>query len=339
MLIVMEKEASEEEIAAVVAKIEALGYVAQPIPGGERTAIGILRNPGPVDPALFVDLPGVQEAIPVSRPYKLVSREMKRQDTIIELAGGVKIGGGHFVIMAGPCAVESEEQAMTIAHAVKAAGAQVFRGGAFKPRTSPYSYQGLQEEGLKILARVRAATGLPIVTEAIDHASLDLVEEYADIIQIGARNMQNFSLLRRAGQAHKPILLKRGMSATVEEFFMAAEYILAEGNSQVILCERGVRGIGSHARNTLDLAAIPFVKRESHLPIIADPSHAAGRRLLVPPLARGAVAVGADGLMIEVHHDPAHALSDGPQSLYPEQFAALMQEINILRPGQWLCQR
>jgi 3-deoxy-7-phosphoheptulonate synthase len=335
MLIVMEKGASEAEIAGVVTKIEALGFTAQPMPGGERVAIGILRNPGPVDPALFVDLPGVQEAIPVSRPYKLVSREMKREDTVIELAQGVKIGGGHFVVIAGPCAVESEFQALTIARAVQAAGAQIFRGGAFKPRTSPYSYQGLEEDGLKILATVRAETGLPVITEAIDHASLDLVEEYADLIQIGARNMQNFSLLRRAGQARKPVLLKRGMSATLDEFFMAAEYILSEGNTQLILCERGVRGIGSHARNTLDLAAIPFVKRESHLPIIADPSHAAGRRLLVAPLARGAVAVGADGLMIEVHHDPAHALSDGPQSLFPDQFGVLMRDLQTLRPGQW----
>jgi 3-deoxy-7-phosphoheptulonate synthase len=336
MLIVMDKGATEAEIAGVVAKIEVLGFSAQPMPGGSRVAIGILRNPGPVDPALFVDLPGVQEAIPVSRPYKLVSREMKREDTVIELAGGnLKIGGGNFVVIAGPCAVESVEQALIIAQAVKAAGAQIFRGGAFKPRTSPYSYQGLEEEGLKILARVRAETGLPVITEAIDHTSLDLVEAYADIIQIGARNMQNFSLLRRAGQARKPVLLKRGLSATLDEFFMAAEYIMSEGNTQVILCERGVRGIGSHARNTLDLAAIPFVKRESHLPIVADPSHAAGRRLLVAPLARGAVAVGADGLMIEVHHDPAHALSDGPQSLFPEQFAALMTDLQTLRPGQW----
>jgi 3-deoxy-7-phosphoheptulonate synthase len=335
MLIVMDRGATEADIAGVVAKIEKLGFAAQPMPGGERVAIGILRNPGPVDPALFVDLPGVQEAIPVSRPYKLVSREMKRADTVVELPGGVKIGGGHFAVMAGPCAVESELQALTIARAVKAAGAQVFRGGAFKPRTSPYSYQGLEEEGLKILANVRAETGLPVVTEAIDHHSLDLVEEYADLIQIGARNMQNFSLLRRAGQAAKPVLLKRGLSATLDEFFMAAEYILSEGNTQVILCERGVRGIGSHARNTLDLAAIPFVKRESHLPIIADPSHAAGRRLLVAPLARGAVAVGADGLMIEVHHDPAHALSDGPQSLFPDQFADLMAQLQTLRPGTW----
>ncbi len=335
MLIVMDKGATEAEIAGVVTKIEVLGFTAQPMPGGERVAIGILRNPGPVDPALFVDLPGVQEAIPVSRPYKLVSREMQRHDTVIELAQGVKIGGGHFVVIAGPCAVESELQALTIARAIQAAGAQIFRGGAFKPRTSPYSYQGLEEDGLKILATVRAATGMPVITEAIDHASLDLVEEYADIIQIGARNMQNFSLLRRAGQARKPVLLKRGMSATLDEFFMAAEYILSEGNTQLILCERGVRGIGSHARNTLDLAAIPFVKRESHLPIIADPSHAAGRRLLVAPLARGAVAVGADGLMIEVHHDPAHALSDGPQSLFPDQFGVLMRDLQTLRPGQW----
>ena len=277
MLIVMEKGATDKEIAGVVAKIAALGFTAQPMPGGERVAIGILRNPGPVDPALFVDLPGVQEAIPVSRPYKLVSREMKREDTIIELPlGNLKIGGGNFVVIAGPCAVESEAQALTIARAVKAAGARIFRGGAFKPRTSPYSYQGLEEEGLKILARVRDDTGLPVITEAIDHASLDLVEEYADIIQIGARNMQNFSLLRRAGQARKPVLLKRGLSATLDEFFMAAEYIMSEGNTQVILCERGVRGIGSHARNTLDLAAIPFVKRESHLPIVADPEPCRG---------------------------------------------------------------
>ncbi len=335
MLIVMDKGATEAEIAAVVAKIEGLGFSAQPMPGGQRVAIGILRNPGPVDPALFVDLPGVQEAIPVSRPYKLVSREMKREDTFVELGQDLKIGGGNFVVIAGPCAVESEAQALIIARAVQAAGAQIFRGGAFKPRTSPYSYQGLEEEGLKILATVRAETGLPVITEAIDHHSLDLVEEYADIIQIGARNMQNFSLLRRAGQARKPVLLKRGMSATLDEFFMAAEYILSEGNTQVILCERGVRGIGSHARNTLDLAAIPYVKRESHLPIIADPSHAAGRRLLVAPLARGAVAVGADGLMIEVHHDPTQALSDGPQSLYPDQFATLMRDLQVLRPGQW----
>lgn len=335
MLVVMDKDATPAEIAAVVAKIEALGLAAQPIPGGERVAIGILRNQGPLDPSLFVDLPGVMEAIPVSRPYKLVSREMKREDTIIDLGRGVKLGGGHFAVMAGPCSVESEDQLMTIARAVQAAGAKILRGGAFKPRTSPYSFQGLGEQGLKIMARAREETGLFIITEAIDYDSLELVAEYADIIQIGARNMQNFSLLRRAGQYRKPVLLKRGLSATLGELFMSAEYIMAEGNAQVILCERGIRAIGDHARNMLDLAAIPYVKRESHLPIIADPSHAAGRRHLVPPLARGAVAVGADGLIIEVHHDPASALSDGAQSLYPQQFEALMQDLQQLRPGQW----
>jgi len=335
MLVVMDKDATPAEIAAVVAKIEALGLAAQPIPGGERVAIGILRNQGPLDPSLFVDLPGVMEAIPVSRPYKLVSREMKREDTIIDLGRGVKLGGGHFVVMAGPCSVESEDQLMTIARAVQAAGAKILRGGAFKPRTSPYSFQGLGEQGLKIMARAREETGLFIITEAIDYDSLELVAEYADIIQIGARNMQNFSLLRRAGQYRKPVLLKRGLSATLGELFMSAEYIMAEGNAQVILCERGIRAIGDHARNMLDLAAIPYVNRESHLPIIADPSHAAGRRHLVPPLARGAVAVGADGLIIEVHHDPANALSDGAQSLYPQQFEALMQDLQQLRPGQW----
>lgn len=334
MLIVMDKDATPAQIAAVVAKIEALGFAAQAIPGGERVAIGILRNPGPVDPALFLDMPGVTQAIPVSRPYKLVSREMKREDTVIHLPG-LLLGRGHFVVMAGPCAVESEFQALTIAAKVKAAGAQIFRGGAYKPRTSPYSYQGLGKPGLKILKKVREETGLLIVTEAMDQESLKSVAEYADIIQIGARNMQNFTLLRRAGQAGRPVLLKRGMYATLEEWLMAAEYILAEGNPQVILCERGVRGIGEHARNLLDLATIPAVRRESHLPIVVDPSHAAGRRDLVPPLARAAVAAGCDGLLIEVHHEPEKALSDGAQSLYPEQFATLMQDLQSLRPGGW----
>ncbi|MEW6659769.1 MAG: 3-deoxy-7-phosphoheptulonate synthase [Thermodesulfobacteriota bacterium] len=335
MLIVMDKDATPAQIEAVVAKIESLGFAAQPMPGGERTAIGILRNPGPVDPALFLDMPGVIQAIPVSRPYKLVSREMKRGDTLISLPG-LELGRGRFVVMAGPCAVESETQALTIARAVKAAGASVFRGGAFKPRTSPYSYQGLGEEGLKILRRVREETGLLIITEAVDPCSLELVEKYTDIIQIGARNMQNFTLLRLVGQAGKPVLLKRGMSATLEEWLMAAEYILSEGNPRLILCERGVRAIGEHARNLLDLATIPVVRKESHLPIIVDPSHAAGRRDLVPPLARAAVAAGCDGLLIEVHHEPEKAMSDGAQSLYPQQFAALMEELQNLRPGGWL---
>jgi 3-deoxy-7-phosphoheptulonate synthase len=334
MLIVMDKDATQPQIEAVVAKIESLGFVAQPMPGGERVAIAILRNPGPVDPALFVDMAGVIQAIPVSRPYKLVSREMRRQDTVIQLPG-LELGRGRFVVMAGPCAVESEPQALTIAARVKAAGARVFRGGAYKPRTSPYSYQGLGKKGLEILKIVRQETGLLIVTEAMDQDSLRLVAECADIIQIGARNMQNFSLLRCAGRTGKPILLKRGMYATLEEWLMAAEYIMAEGNPQVILCERGVRGIGEHARNLLDLATIPAVRRESHLPIIVDPSHAAGRRDLVAPLARAAVAAGADGLIIEVHHEPEKAMSDGAQSLYPEQFEALMAEISGLKPGGW----
>jgi 3-deoxy-7-phosphoheptulonate synthase len=334
MLIVMDKDATDDQIKAVVAKIEFMGYEAQPMPGGERVAIAILRNPGPVNATLFVDMPGVIQAIPVSRPYKLVSREMKREDTIIHLPG-LDLGRRHFVVIAGPCAVESEVQALTIAEHVKAAGARIFRGGAYKPRTSPYSYQGLGKAGLKILRKVKEETGLFTVTEAIDHDSLRLVAEYADIIQIGARNMQNFSLLRCAGRIRKPILLKRGMYATLDEWFMAAEYIMSEGNCQVILCERGVRAIGEHVRNLLDLATIPAVRRESHLPIIADPSHAAGRRDLVAPLARAAVAAGCDGLMIEVHHEPEKALSDGAQSLYPDQFQALMEEIKGLKPGGW----
>jgi 3-deoxy-7-phosphoheptulonate synthase len=334
MLIVMDKDATPPQIEAVAQKIRSLGFEAQPMPGGERVAIAILRNPGPVDPALFVDLAGVLQAIPVTRPYKLVSREVKREDTIIRWPG-LELGRGRFVVMAGPCAVESESQALTIATKVKAAGARIFRGGAYKPRTSPYSYQGLGKPGLKILQKVREETGLLIVTEAMDQDSLRLVAEYADIIQIGARNMQNFSLLRCAGRTGKPVLLKRGMLATLEEWLMAAEYIMAEGNPRVILCERGVRSIGEHARNLLDLAAVPAARRESHLPIIVDPSHAAGRRDLVAPLARAAVAAGCDGLIIEVHHEPEKAMSDGAQSLYPDQFAALMQEIQTLRPGAW----
>jgi 3-deoxy-7-phosphoheptulonate synthase len=334
MLIVMDKDATPAQIDAVVAKIVSLGFAAQPIPGGERVAIGVLRNPGPVDPALFLDMPGVVQAIPVSKPYKLVSREMKREDTVIAFPG-LEVGRGRFVVMAGPCAIESEAQALTIAGIVKAAGARFFRGGAYKPRTSPYSYQGMGKKGLEILKKVREETGLLIITEAVDHDSLKLVAEYADIIQLGARNMQNYTLLRQAGQTAKPVLLKRGMYATLEEWLMAAEYLMSEGNSRVILCERGVRSFGEHARNLLDLAIIPAVRRESHLPIVVDPSHAAGRRDLVAPLTRAAVAAGADGLLIEVHHEPEKALSDGAQSLYPNQFAQLMQDLQSLRPGGW----
>jgi 3-deoxy-7-phosphoheptulonate synthase len=326
MLVVMSSYATEEETAQVVASIEGQGYVARVIEGGERTAIGILQNRGPVDPAPFLLLPGVKETIPVSKPYKLVSREIELTDTIIQL-GEVTVGGDHFVLIAGPCAVESETQALTIAHQVQRQGARLFRGGAYKPRTSPYSFQGLGEEGLKILAKVREETGLYIVTEAMDHELCDLVEEYADIIQIGARNMQNFSLLNRAGKARKPILLKRGLAATIQEWLMAAEYIMAKGNPQVILCERGVRTFADHSRNTLDLSAIPVVKKESHLPIIVDPSHACGRRDQVIPMSRASVAAGAHGLMVEVHNEPTKALSDGQQALFPSQFVQMVNEI------------
>lgn len=326
MLVVMRRQATREEIHQVVATIERAGHVARVIEGGERVAIGILQNLGPVDPAPFLLLPGVKEAIPVTKPYKLVSREFSPADTVIAV-GDRLVGGDHFMLIAGPCAVESEEQALTIAHEVKRSGARLFRGGAYKPRTSPYSFQGLGEEGLKILARVREETGLYIVTEALDHEICDLVEEYADVIQIGARNMQNFSLLKRAGRARKPILLKRGMAATIQELLMAAEYIISEGNPEVILCERGVRTFADHSRNTLDLSAIPVVRKESSLPIIVDPSHACGRRDQVIPMSRAAVAAGAQGLMVEVHHEPTKALSDGPQALLPAQFEELVRGI------------
>ena len=326
MLIVMNQNATSEEIDAVISVIEKQGCKARSIPGGERVSIGILNNKGPVDPSLFLTLPGVKDAIPVTRPYKLVSREVQQKDTLIQV-GETLIGNGHLTIIAGPCAVESESQAMTIAKAVKKSGAHLFRGGAFKPRTSPYSFQGLGLEGLKILARVREVTGMPVVTEVLDLENFDMVEEYADVIQIGTRNMQNFSLLRRAGLAKKPVLLKRGLAATIDEWLMAAEYILAGGNPEVILCERGVRTFVNHSRNTLDLSAVPVVRNESHLPIIIDPSHAAGRRDQVIPLSRAAIAVDAHGLMVEVHHAPETALSDGAQSLYPDQFETLCRQV------------
>jgi len=329
MLIVMENTATEAQIQSVVAAVEKKGYVARPIPGGQRVSIGVLYNKGAVDVSHFLGFAGVKEVVPVTRPYKLVSREVQPQDTLIRI-GDVTIGNGTFTLIAGPCAVESREQALTIARQVKAAGAQIFRGGAFKPRTSPYSFQGLGEEGLKILAEVREETGMPVITEVMDDHSFDLVEEYADIIQIGTRNMQNFSLLRRAGHAQKAVFLKRGMAATIDEWLMAAEYILDGGNENVILCERGVRTFAHHSRNTLDLSAVPVVRKESHLPIIIDPSHAAGRRDQVIPLSRASAAVGAQGLMVEVHHAPEEALSDGAQSLYPEQFAELCREVRSI---------
>jgi 3-deoxy-7-phosphoheptulonate synthase len=326
MLVVMRQDATPEEIRGVVRAIEARGFKAHPIPGAQRTAIGITGNKGAFEAPVFETLPGVLEVIPVSHAYKLVSREVKPEDTVVDV-GGVKVGGSDLVLVAGPCAVESREQLLTVARSVKAAGAQLLRGGAFKPRTSPYSFQGLGEEGLEILAEARAETGLPIVTEALDNEGLDLVERHADAIQIGARNMQNFSLLKRAGRSRKPVILKRGMSATLEELLMSAEYILSEGNYSVILCERGVRTFSDFSRNTLDLAVVPAVKRLSHLPILVDPSHGTGRREKVAPMSRAAAAVGADGIMVEVHHDPDTALSDGPQSITPEMFDALVKEL------------
>ncbi len=332
MLVVMRKDATAEQIQGVMAAIEARGYKGHAIPGAQRTAIGVTGNKGAVEAPAFESLPGVLEVIPVSHAYKLVSREVKTEDSVVTIGGSVEVGGSRLVIVAGPCAVESLEQMLTVARVVKKAGAQLLRGGAFKPRTSPYSFQGLGEEGLKILAAAREETGLPVVTEAVDIEGLELVERYADAIQIGARNMQNFSLLRRAGLAKKPVVLKRGMSATLEEFLMSAEYVLAGGNYDVILCERGVRTFSDFSRNTLDLAVVPAVKQISHLPILVDPSHGTGRRDKVAPLSRAAIAVGADGLMVEVHQDPDRALSDGPQSITPAMFEALVEELRQIAP-------
>ena len=328
MLVVMQAQATEEQVRAVCQKIEALGYRAHSMPGAQRTAIGITGNKGEVESGTLEEMPGVQEVIRVTKPYKLVSRDTKPDNTIIKFPNSrVTIGGPDLAIIAGPCGIETRDQAVKIAERVARAGAQFFRGGAYKPRTSPYSFQGLGEEGLKIMAEIRDRFGLLIVTEAVDYESLDLVDRYADVIQIGARNMQNFSLLKRAGRARKPVLLKRGLSATLEEFLMAAEYIMSEGNYNIVLCERGVRTFADHTRNTLDLSIVPAVQRLSHLPIIVDPSHGTGKRNKVTPLSRAAVAVGADGLMVEVHHDPDRALSDGMQSLFPDQFDALMAQV------------
>ena len=333
MLVVMQSHATEEQVRAVCQRIESLGLKAHPIPGAARTAIGITGNDGAVALGVLESLPGVIECIPVSKPYKLVSRDAKTEDTIVRIPtprGDVLIGGGNVALVAGPCAVETEAQCMAIAEQVAKTGCRLFRGGAYKPRTSPYSFQGLGEPGLKILAKVREKHGFGIITEAIDNESLDLVEQYADVIQIGARNMQNFSLLKRAGRAKKPVLLKRGMSATLDEFLMAAEYILSEGNYQVALCERGVRTFSDFSRNTLDLAVVPAVKRRSHLPIMVDPSHGTGKRHKVLPLSLAAVAVGADGLLVEVHHEPEKALSDGVQSIIPSEFAELTKEVTAI---------
>jgi len=328
MLVVMQAHATAEDVRAVCEKIESLGYRAHPLPGAERTAIGITGNKGEIEPGALEEMPGVRELIRVTKPYKLVSRDIKEDNTVISFPGtDATFGGPGLAIVAGPCAIESREQAFAVAERVHRSGAQFFRGGAYKPRTSPYSFQGLEEEALRIMAEIREQFGLKIVTEAIDNESLELVDEYADVIQIGARNMQNFSLLKHAGRARKPVLLKRGMSATLEEFLMAAEYVMSEGNYQVILCERGVRTFADHTRNTLDLSLIPAVQRLSHLPILVDPSHGTGKRNKVTPLSRASVAVGADGLLIEVHCDPDKALSDGMQSLYPDQFDELMTQV------------
>ncbi|HEY3171001.1 MAG TPA: 3-deoxy-7-phosphoheptulonate synthase [Thermoanaerobaculia bacterium] len=331
MLIVMDAAATADDVRRVVEAVEGLGLQAHAIPGAQRTAIGVTGNRGSVESASFENLPGVAEVIPVTAPYKLVSREAKREDTVVSI-GGVPVGGPRVAVVAGPCAVESEKQALDIAREVCAAGATLYRGGAFKPRTSPYSFQGLGEAGLKILAKVRDETGLPIVTEVLDTEDAELVADYADCLQIGARNMQNFALLKKVGRMRKPVLLKRGMSATIEEFLLSAEYVLSEGNYEVVLCERGVRTFANHTRNTLDLSVIPYVKRISHLPILVDPSHGTGKRLKVLPMSRAAVAAGSDGLLIEVHDHPELALSDGPQALLPEMFAQLMAEVRLLAP-------
>ena len=330
MLVVMSHSAQDEDIQRVISTIEEMGYEARPIPGSQRTAIGLVGNDGRVDSSRLESLPNVLQVIHVSQPYKQVSREWKADNTVIKLANGTTIGGGDIVLMAGPCSVESETQILTAAHQVKNAGATILRGGAFKPRTSPYAFQGLGVKGLQLLAKARAETGLAIVTEALEPETVDAVAEYADIIQIGARNMQNYPLLRRAGKSGKPVLIKRGLAATIKELLLSAEYVLAEGNPNVILCERGIRSFDDQTRNLLDLAAIPVVQALSHLPIIADPSHGTGVRAKVTPMARAAVAAGADGLLIEVHPDPDRALSDGGQSLYPQQFADLVAEVTAI---------
>jgi len=329
MLVVMDAGARPEEVEAVVRHIETMGLKAHAIPGAHRTAIGITGSQTSTDPLVLENFPGVKEVIRVSHSYKLVSREAKPDDTIVDV-GGVGVGGNGVIVVGGPCAVESYDQTRTIADGIRKGGGQLFRGGAYKPRTSPYSFQGLGEKGLEILARVREETGLPIVTEAIDEQSVKLVEQYADCIQIGARNMQNFALLKVAGRASKPVLLKRGMSATLEELLLSAEYIMSEGNYNVIVCERGVRTFADHTRNTVDLSVVPAWKRLSHLPILVDPSHGTGKRNKVLPMSRAAIAIGADGVLIEVHHKPEEALSDGPQAVLPEMFAQCVREVDAI---------
>jgi 3-deoxy-7-phosphoheptulonate synthase len=330
MLVVMQHDATPQQIDRVVKTIEEMGYHARPMPGAQRTTVGLVGNDGRVDGSRIEALPGVAEIIHVTKPYKQVSREWQAQNTIVTIAPGVSFGGQAVHVIAGPCSVESEQQIITAARAVKAAGATALRGGAFKPRSSPYAFQGLGKRGLELLASAGKETGLPIVTEALDEEGAHHVAEVADCIQVGARNMQNYSLLRAVGRMKKPILLKRGMAATITDLLLSAEYILAEGNDQVILCERGVRSFDTTTRNLFDLTAIPIVQRLSHLPIIADPSHGTGLRDKVTPMARAAIAAGADGVMVEVHPNPDRALSDGAQSLYPDQFASLVSELRAI---------
>jgi 3-deoxy-7-phosphoheptulonate synthase len=330
MLVVMQHDATREQIDRVVRVIEEMGYQARAMPGTQRTAVGLVGNDGRVDSSRIEALPGVGQVIHVTKPYKQVSREWKHENTVVTIAPGVAFGAREIPIIAGPCSVESERQIVSAALQVAAAGATALRGGAFKPRSSPYSFQGLGKRGLELLRLAQRETGLPIVTEALDEEGAHIVAEYADCIQVGARNMQNYSLLRAVGRIGKPVLLKRGMAATITDLLLSAEYILAEGNERVILCERGVRSFDTSTRNLLDLTAIPLVQKLSHLPIIADPSHGTGLRDKVAPMARAAIAAGADGVIIEVHPDPDRALSDGGQSLFPEQFAGLVGELRAI---------
>jgi 3-deoxy-7-phosphoheptulonate synthase len=329
MLIVMKPNAAAREIDAVVNLIQKIGLRPHPMPGATRTAIGITGNQGPVDARRFENLTGVAEVIRVTKPYKLITLDLRPEKTVVPV-GNATIGGNELAIIAGPCAIENRDQAFAVAKAVHRSGARFFRGGVWKPRTSPYAFQGLGEKGWEIMTEIRKTFGLKIVTEALEQHHIDLIEEYGDVIQIGARNMQNFSLLRRAGRSQLPVLLKRGMAATLEEWLLAAEYIMAEGNYNVILCERGVRTFTQHTRNTLDLASVPAIRRISHLPVIVDPSHGTGSAYMVTPLARAGVAVGADGLMVEVHDHPELALSDGAQALTPSEYAQLIKEVRAI---------
>ena len=330
MLIVMKPGAAAQETDAVVNLIQEIGLRPHPMPGATRTAIGITGNQGPVDGRRFENLPGVAEVIRVTKPYKLITLDLRPEKTVVRV-GNATIGGNELAIIAGPCAIESRDQAFAVAEAVQKSGARFFRGGVWKPRTSPYAFQGLGEKGWEIITEIRKEFRLNIVTEALEEPHVDLIEQYGDVIQIGARNMQNFALLRRAGRSRLPVLLKRGMAATLEEWLLAAEYIMAEGNYNVVLCERGVRTFTQNTRNTLDLASVPAIRRISHLPVIVDPSHGTGSAYMVTPLARAGVAVGADGLMVEVHNRPELALSDGAQALTPSEYDQLIREVRAIR--------